>query len=292
MTEADAGSPDVDIQRDAVVAVHDGVQLLADLYRPATEGPHPSVVLLHGGGWKGETKVRSWEHWGTYLARAGFAALAASYRLSSDREAVGLRSVDDVRAAVQWLRGRAADLGVDPRRVGVLGDSAGGHLAALLTLTGREPGRKSAYPDDEFAALPGSVDVAVPVYGIFDMIAQWEFDQVVRPEDSITEVFLGGTPMSRRQAYYAASPLYHASAANARGTAWLLIHGTADTVVDHRQSQVMATHLQRAGATVRNLEVGGAAHFWFRETPIEDPMPGNPTAFVAPRILAFLRRHL
>ena len=275
------------MQQDVVYALHDGAELTADLYAPAAPGPHPAVVLIHGGGWKGESKVRSWRGWATFLARRGYAAMAASYRLSDQGRAMGMRSVEDVRAAVRWLRTHGDEVDVDPARIGAMGDSAGGHLAAMLALTGRDGG--DAGPGDQ---PPGHVDVVVPVYGIFDMIAQWEHDQLMRPGDHITEVYLGGTPMSCRDAYYEASPLYHASQRNAGGTAWLLVYGTADPVVDHRQSEVMGVHLQRAGAMVRPLPVADEGHFWFRETPIDAAVPRNPTAHVAPRIVAFLDKHL
>ena len=290
MAESRANTDGVELQRDVLCAVHDGVELRSDFYRPSGPGPHPAVVLIHGGGWKGESKVRSWQPWATYLAHHGYASLAARYRLSTDDEPMGMRAVHDVRAAVQWLRGCATDLDVDPARVGVLGDSAGGHLAAMLALTGRDG--DAANPDDPHAAEPCTADVVVAVYGVFDMIAQWEHDQLVRPGDHITETYLGGTPMSHREDYYATSPLYHASTRNARGSAWLLVYGTADPVVDFRQSEVMAVHLQRAGATVRPLPVANASHFWLRETPIDADMAGNPTAYVAPRIVAFLDKHL
>lgn len=274
------------IDRDVLVAVHDDVELRADLYRPDGPGPFPAVLLIHGGGWRGASKVHQWEGWGRLLASHGYVALAVPYRLSDEGASRFMESVWDVQAGVRYLRGRA-DLAVDPARVGAMGVSAGGHLAAMLALTSRLDEFASPY-DDPYASEPADVDVVVGVYGVYDMIAQWEHDQLTRPHESITAIYLGGSPADVRERFYAASPLYHASRQNASGTNWLLVWGEEDRIVDPQQSRTMANHLTRAGATVRIHPVPGAPHYWFLGEPVDAEPAASHAAAAAPRVLTFL----
>ncbi len=108
-----------------------------DLYLPADAGPAPVVVFLHGGGRRlGSRHTAGPAHRGAdptpfeQVAQAGIAVASVDHRLSG--EAVWPAQLHDVKAAVRWLRERAAELGVDPDRIAGWGESAGGHLAELL----------------------------------------------------------------------------------------------------------------------------------------------------------------
>src|SRR5262249_61375247 len=92
-------------------------------------------------------------------------------------------AVHDARAAVQFLRNKAAALKVDPTRIGCMGDSAGAHLAALVALTGDSPPFADAYPDDPYASVSTQVKVVVGVHGVYDLLAQWHHDQLTRPRE-------------------------------------------------------------------------------------------------------------
>ncbi|MEV5518605.1 alpha/beta hydrolase, partial [Streptomyces flaveolus] len=128
-------------------AVHDGSRPLElDVWLPeeAPDEPLPVIVFVHGGAWRTGLRddlgprFRTWRP-GPFarLARAGFAVVCPDYRLSG--EAVFPAPLDDLGAALAWLRARAADLGIDAERVVAWGESAGGHLAALLALTAGPP---------------------------------------------------------------------------------------------------------------------------------------------------------
>lgn len=278
-----ATDPGIEIQRDLVFAVHDGVELRADLYAPVGRGPFPALVLIHGGAWQTGSK-NQWTSWGPHLARHGCVALAISYRLSTPKTPGFMESIWDVRSGVQFLRGRAAELSVDPDRVGGLGLSAGAHLVAMLTLAGDDARFASPYQEDPHGTLSAKLNVAVVVAGVYDLIAQWEHDQLHRPEDQFTEKYLGGTPMELRERFYEASPLYHASRQNAENTRWLVAWGTADDVVDpETQAKVFVEHLKRAGAIVRTASIPGAEHFWLIDAPVEEGH--NP--YFAGRLLTF-----
>jgi acetyl esterase len=108
-----------------------------DVYRRVGDtAPRPAVLVVHGGGWSGGGKGRS-APVAMALARAGIVAVNLGYTLAAPGFAGYPRQPAELRAAVRWIRRNASRLGVDPRRVGVFGSSAGGHLAALLATRGR-----------------------------------------------------------------------------------------------------------------------------------------------------------
>jgi acetyl esterase/lipase len=280
---------EVVVEKDVEYARHDGVSLRGDLYMPAQDGRYPTLLLIHGGGWQiGSAAV--YRHWGPFLAERGYVAYAVTYRLARPERPTYPQAVLDVKAALQFLRGNAAELRVDPDRIGVLGNSAGGHLSALLALSADSPKYAGAYPDDRYAAVSTRAKVAVPIYGVYDFIAQWEHDQLERPRDQISEKFLGGSPMEIRDVYYEASPINWATHQN-YGVPFLVVWGMEDDVVDPAtQSVRFVTALKRAGNTTRIVPIPGAPHFWISETPVLEP--GSYTAHLAPRLLRFLEEYL
>ena len=116
--------------------------------------------------------------------------------------------------------------------------------------------------------MPAGVKTVVSFYGIYDMLAQWQHDQIARPRDQISEKFLGVTPMQNRKVYFEASPVSYATIDRNR-TRFLLVHGTDDDIVDPAQAQQFWTALNQAGIlfTARHtarcralLRVGSARH--------------------------------
>ena len=117
------------VREGVVVGRAGGRNLLGDLYVPATAAElRPALVVVHGGGWR-RGAPRSVRGFGELLGRAGFVCLLASYRLAM--EAPWPAQIEDVKCAIRFLRARSASLGVDPDRIGIVGDSAGGHLALM-----------------------------------------------------------------------------------------------------------------------------------------------------------------
>jgi gluconolactonase len=106
--------------------------MLADIYVPKGKGPHPAAIILHGGGWHSGDKMK-FRAMGLELARRGYVTMAVAYRLSE--EAKFPANTHDCHAAVRYLRAHASDYKVDPDRIGVVGGSAGAHLAGLLATT-------------------------------------------------------------------------------------------------------------------------------------------------------------
>ena len=206
----------VTVENGVAYANHDGVELLGDLYlpqaakylpKPAKESP--ALVAVHGGGWVAGARV-AFQYWGPYLAARGIAVFAISYRLATKSKTFPA-AVQDVLAGVQFLRGKAHAFGIDPARIGLLGASAGAHLAALAALSGRK--FNGAYPQDPFAAVDTSVKALIGVYGVYDLYAMWCSLQVQdgRNNDNKVEKFIGAPPMANRQLYFDASPISYAT---------------------------------------------------------------------------------
>ena len=264
-------------------AEHDGVKLVADLYQPKGLAKAPAVIAVHGGGWQNGSRA-TYRYWGPYLAKNGYVVLSIDYRLGKAGAYPG--SVYDVKAAIQFMRAKADQLGVDPDRIGLMGDSAGSHLVSLVALAGNEPQFSSAYKDDPNAAVPVGVKAVVAFYGVYDMLAQWDHDQIARPRDQIAEKYLGASPMQNRRIYFESSPMSYATV-DKKGPRFLLIHGTDDDIVDPAsQSRAFWLALNQAGIAARRIIIPGAGHLWAAD-PFENE-PGGFGAQTAPRLLRFL----
>ena len=276
------------LKRDILFAVHDGVELLGDLHYPRGLDKAPVLVAVHGGGWQiGDRYV--YQHWGPYLASRGYALFTIEYRLMKPGVSAWPGAASDVKAAVQFVRANAAKLGVDPDRIALIGDSAGAHLSALVALAGEEPLLSTQHREDPHAGISCAVKAVIGFYGVYEMAAQWEHDQIYRPRDQITEKFLGGPPSVSRKVYFEASPLSYATV-DKNSTRFLLIYGREDEIVDAAtQSDRFLIALKQAGFFARNIVIPEAGHFWAAD-PVEEP--GSFGSRAAPRLLRFLEAAL
>ena len=274
-------------QTDIEFAEHDGTRLVGDLYLPKGLDQAPLLIGVHGGGWQiGDRKF--YTHWGSYLASNGYAVFAIEYRLAKPGFKTYPGAVYDVKAAVQYVRGRAGELGVDAERIALMGDLAGAHLSALVALAGEEPAFSTEYRNDPHSLITHTVKAVVGVYGVYDMLRQWEHDQIARPRDQITEKFLGASPMLNRKVFFESSPISYATV-DKNATRFLLVYGTNDDIVDSAtQSTAFLTALKQAQFIARTVVVPRAGHFW-----ITDPLePGSFGAYAGPKVLLFLKAWL
>jgi acetyl esterase/lipase len=274
----------VTTKTDITFAEHDGVKLLGDLYAPKGLDKAPMLVAVHGGGWQGGNR-KFYAAWGEYLAKNGYAVFAIEYRLMKPGVKTYPGAVYDTKAAVQYVRANAAELNIDPDRIGMIGDSAGGHLSALVALAGEEPQFSSEYRSDPHASVSTKVKTVVGFYGVYDMVAQWEHDLVSRPRDNIGEKLLGAAPHTNRKVFFEASPISYATV-DKNATRFLLVHGTDDDVVDPAtQSTAFLKALKQASFFVRTVVIPGAGHF-FSTDPVDGTSFGG---FAGPKVLRFLK---
>src|SRR5262249_23767600 len=126
----------------------------------------------------GRLAIASSTHWGSYLAKNGYAVFAVEYRLMKPGFNTHPGAVYDVKAAVQYVRARAGELGLDPNRIALMGDSSGAHLSALVALAGEEPAYSTEYRNDPNSSISHTVKAVVGVYGVYDMLRQWGHDQI------------------------------------------------------------------------------------------------------------------
>jgi acetyl esterase/lipase len=298
---ASAADYKVTTQLGVVYAEHDGNKLAGDLYLPKDRANAPVLVAFHGGGWRAGNRT-FYQHWGSFLAANGYALFTIDYRLG--RPGRYPAAVYDAKAAIQFVRAKAAEFDVDPGRIGLMGDSAGGYLAALLALAGDR--FTAAYRDDPNAVQSIDVKLVVGFYGIYDMLAQWNHDLLAeqkremlaqrnhdlisRPSASITEDFLGVSPVEDRRIYSESSPISYVRNAR-KQTRFLLINGSRDNLVDpETQSGAFSSALTQSGFFVRRIVIPGAGHFW-----VSDPFENEPRSFagmVATTLLRFLERSL
>jgi acetyl esterase/lipase len=269
-------------------ATHDGVSLLGDLYLPAGPGPFPALVAVHGGGWQAGAR-NAFQFFGPWLAQRGYVLFAISYRLAKKGQKMFPQAVNDVLAAVQFVRGSAGQIKVDPERIGLFGASAGAHLASLAALGGGNPPFKGAYPQDAHAAVSTKVKALVGVYGVYDLVEMWQRYLLQSPRENNIENFMGAAPMDDPRLYFDASPVNYATFANNQ-IGVLLSVGTEDDLVDRRaHTDAFLMKLKQANFFVRPCIVQGAPHYWLSD-PIEEPE--SYSGFLAPRLIRFLKERL
>ncbi|MDX2036123.1 MAG: alpha/beta hydrolase [Isosphaeraceae bacterium] len=241
------------VDRDIIYTAAGGSARALDVYRPAADGstePRPVLLALHGGGWRRFSKEGFGGAVAAEFVPRGQIVVAPNYQLSGPRRPSWPRVLDDLHAALRWIDENAEVFGFDRDRVAAIGESAGGHLAALL---GTEP--RSTSPD----APRIRVDAVIDLQGPADLFT---LDEESRAGRAALRQLLGGPPRLLPEAARAASPALRVD----RETApMLMIHGTGDTIVPISQSRRLARALADAGVFHQTIEVPRAPHgFRFR----------------------------
>jgi acetyl esterase/lipase len=237
-----------ELATDVVYTEVAGEPLRYDHYRPlGVSGPTPAVVFVHGGGWTGGDPSQAGGN-GMHFARRGIATISLSYRLAPAHRFPA--ALDDVRRGLRHVRKNAAEFGVDPDRLVLMGLSAGAHLAMLAHLAREAPALAPDLPADLRTVAEDVVGV-IAHYGPYDLGRRKQIDGW----DPIGDLM--GERAADPEWIRLASPVQHAAAATAPV---LLIHGTADAVVSHRESERMHAALVGAGRASELLLLDGAPH--------------------------------
>lgn len=240
----------------------DGQKLLLDLFQPPVSPPkagdnappklRPAVLMVHGGGWSGGNK-KEFRNLAVLMAQLGYVTVPVSYRLTTNAANTWPAQLDDVQLAVRWLRSHATQYGIDPKRIGAVGVSAGGQLVASLGLREtRDPATA------KFADQSSRVACVVDVCGPTDLAD--DFSSKVKQGDFVNDLLkrLFGGPVAEKSSLVSdASPLSHV---DAKASSFLIIHGTKDDVVPFDHSQRLHDALTKNGTPTRILALENEGH--------------------------------
>lgn len=192
----------LDQQLDVTFAKYGERTLQLDIFWPKdAAGPLPAIVCIHGGGWRKGSKINH-RKVAQALAAKGYVTASIDYRLSG--EAKFPAHIHDCKAAVRFLRANAKKYGINADRIGAIGHSAGGHLAALLATSG---GVADLEGDGGHAKVSSAIQAAVPMGGQTDFMSERNREKSATAE--IWQQFLGGSQVERPATYRLASPLEH-----------------------------------------------------------------------------------
>ena len=262
-----------------------GPQQQIDLYVPTNGNGRPLVVYVHGGGWEhGDKAGDSVNPNNLQWLWKGYAMASINYRLAPS--ALWPAQIQDCKAAIRWLKARAHEYGYDPNRIAVVGESAGGHLAAMLgTTTGSkifDVGENLGYTSD--------VVCAVNLFGVSDL---------TRLSSAHISTLLGQEAAGNLDLVRSASPVFYV---HKDEPPMLIIHGTDDKLVPYDQAEALADAMDRADARYHfHTVVGGGHNPYFGlgvnpRTSNFDVGGGGVGLFedpdVEPMIIAFLQHYL
>jgi acetyl esterase len=242
-------APGTEVHRDVEYARPGGISLRLDASIPTSAVPLPAAIIVHGGGWvRGDRRIDV-EPLFKPLSDSGIAWFSISYRLASDASQFGV-AVNDVEAAIRFVKTHAAAFHIDPSRIALIGESAGGQLASLAAL--------GASPDLAVRAV-------VALYSPSDLVSLVKGSTFV--PQSIRDL-LQGTPW---EGFILARLAQLSPIENVRAgmPPFLLIHGTADSLVPFEQSRAMCDKMRSVGAGCELYPVPGAGHGirWWEGSP-------------------------
>jgi acetyl esterase/lipase len=225
-----------------------GERLLLDVHIPDGEGPFPIAILVHGGGWGSGDKSGSDKPgngaditpWFEPLTAAKFTWFSINYRLAPQHRWPAC--IEDVNTAIRWVKAHAAEFKGDPRRIALLGHSAGGHLVCYAAARAERETR---------------VQAVVGFAPVTDLEADCERRGGVSPAlQNLFDLAKELTPETRR-ILREASPITHASAETAPT---LILHGDADKTVPLQQSLDYQKKLRAVGAACELVTLADAPH--------------------------------
>ena len=266
------GAPDRPVERGRKVAMRRGEALTVDLYAPDGAGPHPGILFIHGGSWVAGSPLTH-DKLAHRLAERGYSVVSVDYALAPEHKHP--EGVNDCVVAADWLAAEAEGLDIDPERLAIMGDSAGGNLAAatlhrLLERDGATPFRAAVLP-----------------YGVYDFPAMLEL-----PEDAPfvngrifvwqVEDYLGVAPDDPKLASPAVSPRFSPHLASYPPV--FMTAGTRDPLL--QQSLDFAESLRAAGVEAEMLVCEGATHAFLQIEAVPEAAQGLEA------MVAFLGRNL
>jgi len=235
-------------QANLVYGEADGVPLRLDACTPDGPGPFSAVILVHGGSWTGGDKRRDVSLLCGPLTAAGLAWFSINYRLAPKSPYPAC--LNDVESAIRWVKAHAIEYKVDPRRIALLGESAGGQLVEMAAVRATSETRVAA---------------VVPFYGPCDLMAEYHDRGLTK-----AMVALFGHPQldpAMADLMRAASPVNFVRPGL---PPFLLVHGTGDRIVNYQQSVRFQAKLRADGVPCDLITIPGGLHGmgnWEKTTP-------------------------
>lgn len=230
-----------------------GKRNMLDIYLPSTgEGPWPTLIYVHGGGWTIGNKEQQGIPLLIHLAANGWACVTINYRLSP--RATFPDHIVDVKRAISWVREQGPEYGCDTSLIAITGGSAGGHLTALAGLT---PNYAPFQPDFETADT--HVDLCMPIYGCYDFLEGSGFrTSVTSMRGFLEKTVMKTSPVTNRKAWEEASPFHHI---NPDAPPFFIIHGANDSLLFVEEARHFVDELRRVSkSTVVYAEIPHAQH--------------------------------
>jgi acetyl esterase len=226
-----------------------GVSLRMDASLPKADHPTAAVVIVHGGAWVAGDRKHNVQPLFEPLSTAGYAWFSISYRFANNVMQFGA-GVDDVQSAVRFIKAHAADYNIDPARVVLVGESAGGQLAAMAALR---------------ADSDASVRAVVALYTPTDLVSLAKNSALIPPSlrDSVRGTVFENLLMA------GLAQLSPVNNVRRDMPPFLFIHGTADALVPFEQSTNMCDRMKSAGASCEVYPVKGGGHGirWWESQP-------------------------
>src|SRR2546430_5357088 len=248
----------VRVVSDIVFARYGSRALRLDLYLPiGAKEPTPGVIVIRGGGWMVSDRV-GFAHVASALAERGVAAASVEYRTADEAPFPG--AVQDVKAAIRWMRANANLYGISPGALGTLGGSSGGHMALLAGISDNRDVEGSG----------GNNHVSSRVQAVVAMAAPTDLRRLGAGAQRFVTQFLHASLAQNPGLWARASPVNQVSS---RGPSILLMHGTTDKSVLPEQSSQFAESYSKAGGRAELWMIQDAPHpFWDYMPWFEDTM--------------------
>lgn len=216
-----------------------------DIYLPELSKPfYPTVCIVYGSAFFGNNmKHIAYETLGSPLLDAGFAVVAVNHR--SSRDAIFPAQIEDIQAALKFIRTHGSQYQIDTTFIGITGYSSGGHLSAMAGTSGEE--------------YSTSVDAVVDWFGPtdFQSMDSCGSTMVHDAPDSPESILIGGPIQENSELSARANPI---SYVDSDDPPFLILHGDSDPLVPHCQSAKLFRALQEAGVPSHFVLVPGAGH--------------------------------
>ena len=238
-----AAGAKAEMRKDIEFSKPGGFSLTLDAYVPDGKGPFPTVIIVHGGGFARGDKQTYVPPLFEPLSQAGFTWFTINYRMNPQFKFPA--PVDDIEAAIAFVKAHAAEYKVDLKRVVLMGESAGGALVSFVGVKNQSAIKLAA---------------VVPFYGVHDWQQRAEQEEAGLVGPSIWREFFSVSPGKSPEAIKRMKEISAVTYIKKGLPPFLLIHSTTDEQVNYQQSVVMQQRMKAAGNTCDLITVQGAKH--------------------------------